>query len=204
MACRLVIFDCDGVLFESRAANEAFYNHIRAHFGLPPLNLKELDYVHMATAQDAVDFIIPDTSLRPLAQAYRLTVNYQPYNRFMVMEPSLLDLLEFLRPRRKTAVCTNRSTTIGPLLRDFGLAGYFDLVVSCLDVARPKPAPDPVLLILDRLKTAPEDALYIGDSTSDAQAAEAAGVPLVAYRNPDLDARYHIHDLAEVKTIVTA
>ena len=32
----LIIYDCDGVLIDSRRSNEAFYNHILAHFGLRP------------------------------------------------------------------------------------------------------------------------------------------------------------------------
>ena len=29
---KLIVFDCDGVLFDSRAANEAFYNDMLAAF----------------------------------------------------------------------------------------------------------------------------------------------------------------------------
>ena len=32
-----VIFDCDGVMINSRAANDEFYNRVLAYFGLPPL-----------------------------------------------------------------------------------------------------------------------------------------------------------------------
>ena len=32
-----VIFDCDGVMIDSRAANNVFYNRVLAYFGLPPM-----------------------------------------------------------------------------------------------------------------------------------------------------------------------
>jgi len=202
MVYRLVIFDCDGVLFESRKANEAFYNHIRSRFGLPPMSLEELDYVHMATSEESINYIIPDERIRAEAQAYRLTVDYRPFARLMVIEPTLLDLLRFLKPDYYTAVSTNRSNTINPILEDFGLAPYFDLVVSCLDVSRPKPDPESINLILETLKIPADQALFIGDSEVDAAAARAAGVDLAAYRNSALPAEYHLENLAEVKTIL--
>ena len=201
---RLVIFDCDGVMFDSRRANEAFYNHLLSHFGLPPMNADDVDFVHMATAEASVNHIIRDESLRAEAQAYRLALSYEPFNRLMVMDPDLIDVLKFLKPRFLTAVATNRSNTIGPLLKAFGLTGYFDLVVSSLDVRQPKPDPESILLILDRLAVAAEEALFVGDSESDSRAGQSAGVHMAAFRNPALTADYHIEHLEQIRTIVNA
>jgi len=41
---KLVVFDCDGVMFSSKESNRAFYNHILAHFGYPPMDADELEY----------------------------------------------------------------------------------------------------------------------------------------------------------------
>ncbi|MEW6266208.1 MAG: HAD-IA family hydrolase [Thermodesulfobacteriota bacterium] len=199
---RLVIFDCDGVMFDSRAANEAFYNHIRHRFGLPDMSPEEVDYVHMATTDESINRIIPE-ALRAEAQTFRLTVDYAPYNRLMTPEPHLIELLEYLRPRFKTAVCTNRSYTIIPLLEHFRLSVYFDTVVSILDVHQPKPDPEMIELALKRLNVPAREALYIGDSELDARAARAADVRLAAYKNPDLEADYHLDDLAQVKDILS-
>lgn len=203
MSYRLVIFDCDGVLFESRKANEAFYNHIRAHFDLPPMSQEEIDFIHMSTAEESVNRIMPDEKTRAEAQAYRLTVDYTPFARLMVMEPGLMDLLRFLKPKFKTAVSTNRSFTINPILEDQGLAPFFDLVVSSLNVTHPKPNPESIFLILDRLKVRAGQTLFVGDSEVDAATAEAAGVSLAAYKNQALPAAFHIEDLGRIKTIVT-
>ncbi len=201
---RLVIFDCDGVMFDSRQANEAFYNHILSHFGLPPMDPGDVDFVHMATAEDSVNHIIRDESVRTQAQAYRLAMSYEPFNRLMVMEPDLIDILRFLQSRFLTAVATNRSNTIRPLLDAFDLTDYFNLVVSSLDVRRPKPDPESIHLILDKLAVPADEALFIGDSESDAGAGRSAGVHMAAFRNPALTADYHINDLKQIKTIVNA
>ena len=42
---RVVIFDCDGVMFDSKRANEAYYNHILAHFGKPQMNGRQSDII---------------------------------------------------------------------------------------------------------------------------------------------------------------
>jgi HAD superfamily hydrolase (TIGR01509 family) len=204
MSFNLVIFDCDGVLFDSKRANEAFYNHIRQRFGFPEMTPSQTDFVHMATTTESVEHIIPEGTLREQALEYCRNLDYEPFNRLIIMEPHLLDLLSFLRPGRKTAVCTNRGTSIGPLLERYGLAAQFDTVVSCLDVSRPKPDPESVLLILDRLGIAAEKTLYVGDAVTDALAAKGAGVVFIAYRNPNLEAAYHINGLDEVQRIVAA
>ena len=202
MSFRLVIFDCDGVLFDSKQANIAFYNHIRSHFGLPPLTSDAIQYVCMATVKESIDYIFEDERTRAEAQNYRLTLDYAPFGRLMVMEPDLPDLLDFLRPSIKTAVCTNRSDTIRPIMNDFGLTPYFDIIVSSLDVTHPKPDPESVFLILDQLNIPSTEALYVGDSEIDARTAQAACVRMAAYRNRQLEADYHIDRLLQIKDIV--
>ncbi|TIT83685.1 MAG: HAD family hydrolase, partial [Mesorhizobium sp.] len=49
-------------------------------------------------------------------------------------------------------------------------------------VTHPKPAPDALLLALDQLGVEPADALMVGDSSSDVDAARAAGMPVVLLR----------------------
>ncbi len=34
---RAIVFDCDGVLFDSKEANVKFYSHILERVGLPPV-----------------------------------------------------------------------------------------------------------------------------------------------------------------------
>lgn len=204
MSYELIIFDCDGVMFDSRAANIAFYNHIRSRFNLPDMSPEQVDYVHRATAEESVNYIIPDEDgMREAAQKYRLGIDYSPFNDMMVIEPHLVELLEFLGKNHKTAVCTNRSNTIMALLDQFGLTSYFDVIVSALDVTRPKPDPEMVEKVLSSLEVPAEKALFVGDSISDAQAARSAGVRLVAFGNKALAADYHIDALDRMKDILS-
>jgi len=78
------------------------------------------------------------------------------------MEPDLVGLLDWMRGKYYTAIATNRTDTMPHLLREFGLAARFDLVVTSLDVERPKPFPDPLLKILKHFRAEPHEALFVG------------------------------------------
>jgi len=59
---RGVVFDCDGVLFDSRDVNRHYYNHIRGALGLAPMSREEEDYAFMHTVDKAMARIIPADS----------------------------------------------------------------------------------------------------------------------------------------------
>ena len=193
-----VIFDCDGVLFDSRRSNSLFYNHIRNRFGLPPMNPEEDAFVHMHTADESIDYIFRGTGREKEAQAYRMAMDYSPFIQDMIPEPGLMELLQTLTPGYCLGIATNRSNTISEVLRTHGLEGLFDIVVSSLDVQNPKPHPESLYKILRFFRITPQEAMYVGDSPVDSQTARAAGVHFVAYKNPDLDADHHVSDLLKI------
>ncbi len=201
---KVVIFDCDGVMFNSRSANEAYYNQILRRFKKrATMNEDECNFVHMHTADESVAYLFrDDPRLRDAAQAYRKEIDYVPFIPYMEMEPYLIPFLEYLRPTYSTAISTNRTDTMKHVLSSHGLEGHFDFVVSALDVQRPKPHPESLHKIMRYFKITPEEALYIGDSEVDQAASEAAAVPLVAYKNRSLSADYHIEHFKELEKLL--
>jgi len=199
---KLVAFDCDGVLFDTEAANRIYYSHILQHLGRPPVTEEQFTFVHMHTVAESMAYLFPDGGDLATAHTYRKSMDYQQYLKHLRVEPHLVGLLEKLRPRLKTAIATNRTDTMGKLLAEFKLDGYFDLVVTSSDVKRPKPQPDVLHKILDYFDLAPHQALYVGDSQLDEQAARAACIPLVAYRNRSLSSDYHIDTLKELEMLL--
>ena len=143
---KAVIFDCDGVMFDSRRANINFYNHLLEHFGLPAMKEDDISYVHMHTADSSIRQIFRGTPFLQEALRYRFQVDYMPFIKDMVMEPGLKELLLHLMPHHRLAVATNRSNTIGAVLEASNLKGFFEKVVSALDVVHPKPHPGKPIL----------------------------------------------------------
>jgi phosphoglycolate phosphatase-like HAD superfamily hydrolase len=87
-------------------------------------------------------------------------------------------LLSVLRERRcRIAIVTsNSSRTVRDWLAREGLAERIDAIVGRDTLLPLKPAPDMVLRALTEVDSAPHDAVMVGDSTADAEAAKAARV----------------------------
>ncbi|MCF8210446.1 MAG: phosphoglycolate phosphatase [Rhodoferax sp.] len=80
----------------------------------------------------------------------------------------------------RLACVTNKPTVYAQQLLDIkGLAKYFELVLGGDALPRKKPDPLPLQVACERLGTTPQRTLMVGDSSNDAQAARAAGCPVV-------------------------
>jgi HAD superfamily hydrolase (TIGR01509 family) len=202
MRFEVVAFDCDGVLFDTEQANRVYYSNILQHFGRPAVTEEQFAYVHMHTISESLAYLFSDEKTLAAAHLFRETMDYQQYLRYLTVEPHLVSLLQKLKPKFKTAIATNRTDTMNRLLAAFDLEGDFDLIVTASDVKRPKPHPDVLLKISDHFNIPPDQVIYIGDSRLDELAARSAGMPLVAYRNPELSAEYYVNNLSEIEGLL--
>lgn len=197
---RLIVFDCDGVMFDSKKSNTMYYNFLLAHFSLPPMTGSEEDFVHMNNVAESIRHIFsryPEPTLAEV-DAFRRQSDYGPFLQYLEMEPDLRDFLKLTSPRFHLTISTNRTDTMIPLLETYGIAEYFGMVMTAATAPRPKPAPDGLLAILDHFGCRPEEAIFIGDSCFDEQHAAACNVPLIAFKNPALRARYHVGSFMEI------
>jgi phosphoglycolate phosphatase len=81
-----------------------------------------------------------------------------------------------------TAVWTNNDRVVADfVLSRFGLLAHLDLVVTRDDVRQLKPDPDGLRVVRARWPDAPR-IVVVGDSWVDGAAAQAGGVPFIAYR----------------------
>lgn len=178
-----IIFDCDGVLFESKNANLAYYNRIMERFSYPLVRAEQKERAHLchtASSPDVLAVLVTQDDWQP-ALDYAATLDYREFIPYMLPEPHLTPVLEQLAREYPLAIATNRGTSVEPILSHFGLESYFRTVVTSKDVERPKPAPDMLLLAAERLGLAPEKCLFIGDSELDQQAAAGANVRFAGY-----------------------
>lgn len=115
------------------------------------------------------------------------------YGEVHPFEPGTSAVLQQLRALGiRLGVLTNRSREFFlhevQAVEPGGWAQYFDAAVCGDDVRRRKPAPDPVLLALEKLGVEPgPDCWYVGDSTTDTAAAKLAGITSVFYNGAGWD-----------------
>jgi HAD superfamily hydrolase (TIGR01549 family) len=65
---------------------------------------------------------------------------------------------------------------VNSLLHEFGFTPYLSTIITRDEMNKMKPMPDGLLEALRRLEASSQDALYVGDSVIDIQAAKAAGM----------------------------
>ena len=99
-----------------------------------------------------------------------------------VLFPGVRETVGMLRARGLVLgiVSTKYRRRIEAILQREHLLARFAVIVGGEDVAAHKPDPESLRLAMERLGVGAKDALYVGDSVTDAEAAKRAGMPFVA------------------------
>jgi len=193
---RGVIYDCDGVLFDSLEANRWFYSSFCAALGREPLTEEELGYAHSHTVHEAIHHIFrnaPEKERQALERFARMDPEESASR--LKLEPNIIAALQALKARGiRLAVSTSRTTNMAYILKKFALEPFFDLVVTTRDVQNPKPHPESIEKILQRFSLEKEEVFLVGDSETDRRTAHAAGVKFIAYKNEEIPAFACIQD----------
>ncbi|MDL1969837.1 MAG: HAD family hydrolase [Candidatus Desulfofervidaceae bacterium] len=202
MGLKAVIFDCDGVLFDSREANRAYYNALLEAVGLPPMTEDQVRFAHCHTVFEVINYLIPDPVLREKAYQVRKNIDYHRFLTYIKPEPYVKEVLADFKKQFKVGMATSRTNTIQRLLQTYGLLSYFDLVVSAMDVKHAKPHPESLFKIMTSFSVTSREMIYIGDAEVDAEMAKKAGVPFIAYKNPDLPADFYAENFLQLAEII--
>ena len=199
---RCVVYDCDGVLFDSLEANTKLYNDLCALVGRGPLREEEMQYVHTHTVFEALHFIFGkenDLEKKALEILKQKQVDLKNYVMYLRMEPHLLQTLESLKEKGiLRAINTNRTTSMKYIMERFNLWPYFEMVVTALDVKNPKPHPESIEKIIQELNLNKEEAVFVGDSDVDQQTAKSSGIKFIAYKNRVIQNDAYIEDHLDV------
>ena len=177
-----VLFDLDGTLLDSIELILVSYRHTLAHHGLPTRSDADI-LSGLGTTLDA--------QFRRWGYGDRLaelTGTYIEHNLRMHDElvrpfPGTDDLVHELRAAGvPLALVTSKRRRGGEQgLRRLGIAGCFGAEIYGDEVARPKPAPDPVLDAVRGLGVEPSTRVaFVGDAIHDVESGQAAGIHTVA------------------------
>jgi phosphoglycolate phosphatase len=190
-----VIIDLDGTMVDTLGDFAEALNRMLGDLELPPIAAQHIERMvgkgsehllrsvlnhvleHMGKAPTAIEIEALYAHAWPSYQRHYLAIN----GHYARVYPGVEAGLQALRHAGLRLAClTNKPTSFAlPLLRAKGLEGYFEQVFGGDSFDKKKPDPLPLLKTCEALQTAPARTLMVGDSSNDAQAARAAGCPVV-------------------------
>lgn len=180
-----ILLDLDGTLLHSSPELAEAANRMLCDMGRAPVSQDLL----MSYIGNGVSWLVkraltgdmhaePDTALYEQA----MPIFDRHYRELLTSKPfdGVIDGLDAMKAAGYRLGCiTNKSEKYtGPLLKNSGLADYFEIVVCGDTLPEKKPHPMPLLHAAKFLGAQPEQALMIGDSRHDVAAARAAGCPV--------------------------
>ncbi|MBX3228519.1 MAG: HAD family hydrolase [Labilithrix sp.] len=186
MRVRAVLFDVDGTLLESNDAHaHAWVEALRGHGHDVPFEMVRskigMGGDKLLAEVARIDHESPQGKTVSRLRASILKAHYLadlgPFHGARM-------LVDLLRSRGLVcaAVSSSSAADIADLLRAAGVADLMDEVICADDADRSKPDADLVQVALERLGLEPDEAVMLGDTPYDVEAAHKAGVITIALR----------------------
>lgn len=184
-----VIFDMDGVIFDSEVCVCRIWDEIAEEYNLA--NIDEV-YIKCVGINDAAtERVFKDAYGEDFDYRYYQKISSKKYHeRYdggkLPMKKGVFELLQFLKDEGyKTALASStRVETVTNQLKAAGIYKYFDVVIGGDMVTKSKPDPEIFLEAAAKLNVEPNKAYVVEDSFNGIRAAFAAGnIPLMV---PDM------------------
>jgi HAD superfamily hydrolase (TIGR01509 family) len=180
-----VIFDLDGLIFDSETPEVLAWQETYARYGLEfPLDRWLLNVGRIDSPWDAyaaLRALDPPLDLTLVREFWRERhdIHAREYRRPL---PGVVALLAAVRMRgwRTAVASSSRCASILRALQALSLTDQFDATAGGDEVERAKPAPDVYLLAAQRVAAAPEECVALEDSQNGVLAAKAAGMACIA------------------------
>jgi phosphoglycolate phosphatase len=184
-----VVFDLDGTLIDSAPDIADALNMVMAELGRVGLTEATVrDMVGSGWAgllERALEMTggMPDVGLEWVTNRFRDF--YVPRStRLSSLYPTAMDTIRALHGQGvRLGICTNkRQSATDIVVEGFGLLAYMGAVVGGDTAGVMKPDPRHIGAVLERLEVQPADAVMVGDSKADLEAARGLAMPCVLVR----------------------
>lgn len=204
-----IIFDMDGVIFDSEATYMQelinFFKMYNIHLtiddckkviGVDSRLFNDIAYSWWQNKTSKEEFIkILDNYYESIKRDYKAILN-----------PHVISLLKYLKENHYQIALASSSSQqlIHRALTTSGIIEYFDLIISGNAFQQSKPNPEIYLYTIEKLNVSKEQTLIVEDSTPGIEAANRAGIDVIAIKDyrfsiDQSHADYIIDDIIEVK-----
>ena len=211
---KTVLFDMDGVLYDSMKFHAIAWNKAMAKYGIdmPEIDgylyegMRGVETISIKCREQLGREVSEDEAMEMYLEKSRI---FHSMTKATIM-PGVKDLQRFMLSRGMQITVVTGSgqpPLLAGLARDFEGLIDADKIVSAKDVKQGKPAPDPYLLGMERMGSKPEETIVVENAPLGVQAGRAAGCfvigvntgPLPDSQLKDNGAHIVFHDMFEVK-----
>ncbi len=184
----VILFDLDGTLVDSAPDLAATLNHILVSAGRSPIDGHRIDSIIGDGALAMLERGFAMTGA-PLAEAERCPMRQSFLEHYehhctdhSSLYPGCVDMLTTVKQQGfECAICTNKLHYLAErVVTGLGLDRWIDVVVGAQDGRARKPDPEILITALASLGRDTADAVMVGDSSNDIEAACALGLPAIA------------------------
>lgn len=211
---KAVVFDMDGVIFDTESAVIKVWKQVADMRGIPDIESFCMDCLGTNAAETKSKFLKRYGDLYPYDEirAQKTGMVREMFKRGEIYtKPGAREILSTLKSKGiKVALASStREEAVREELTIAGLIDYFDVIVTGDMVNNSKPAPDIFLKACERLGIDPKDAAGIEDSFNGVRSSKSAGlytimVPDILQPTDEIKALADIvlHDLNEALNVI--
>lgn len=182
---RLIIFDFDGTLGDTRATIIATMQDTLREKGLPEPSEQEIGATIGVPLEEGFRILCPEFGkemIDGLAQTYRVIFERNRKKYVPALFPKVRETLAALKEQGFTLTVASSRLSVSLLvfLREMGIRPYISYVLGADNVDKAKPDPEPVLKTMRELGFTPAETLVVGDMPVDVLMGSRAGARTVA------------------------
>jgi len=173
---KLVVFDCDGTLFDTRTDITDSVNYARRHFGLPELTLEKVTTFVGNGVSVLAEKSFSGTGIKTGEALGKIMEYYSKHSSDKAMPyEGVTDTLPLLN--KILAIISNKpKKLVDELLENHGMKKFFQEVIGGDTFENRKPDPAPLLYLMNKHGARAEETIVIGDHSPDIEMAKNAGV----------------------------
>ncbi len=218
-----ILFDLDGTLVDTAPDLMRAHNHVMKKFGYPTKSTEEIRNLVGQGAGALLGRSIWGQAKKEFGKVQDKKIKKEMvkdfidfYGKNIVNESTLIsgvkDFLIWSKDNNiSMAVCTNKQEHLAiDLLKKIGIYNFFEYVAGHNTFEYCKPDPRHLTSVIEILNGDTKKSLMIGDSETDANAAKAAGIPIIlledGYTEKNITEIYHNHlvkDFIGIEKIVS-
>ena len=218
-----ILFDLDGTLVDTAPDLMRAHNHVMKKFGYPTKSTEDIRNLVGKGAGAMIGRSIWGQAKKEFSKVddekiknemVKEFVNF--YGKNIINESTLIngvkDFLKWCKEQNiSMAVCTNKQEYLSiDLLKKIGIYDFFEYVAGSDTFDYCKPDPRHLTSVVEILDGDVNKTIMIGDSETDANAAKAAGIPVILLENgytekntTEIYHNYLIKDFIGIEKIIT-